>query len=273
VATVRDQRSQIVRYAHLVYEKGWVANHDGNLTARLPRGRYLSTPTATSKGDVDESKLIVVDRDRNVLQGRERSFSEFALHVAIYDERSDVDAVIHAHPPFATALAVSGGQMLRPIIPESVVSIGPAVPLVPFAAPGSEAATRQLAEAIARYDVVLLENHGVVAAGDDLEQAFLRVELVEHLARILHNSQAFGGPQFLSDAVVEPLLDKRRDVGLGPEARGVGRRDAYREYYQASSGSGARRAGRAASTRGDEPSTDRIVELVTEELLRTLGSS
>lgn len=217
----RDLRQQMLHYSQLVYEKGWVANHDGNLTARQSGDRLLATPTAMSKADIREQDLIVVDLQGQKVSGRRRPFSELALHSAIYEKRPDVKAVIHAHPPYATAMAVAGQSMERPILAEAVVSLGDKVPLVPFALPKTPAWTRGLETLCVSYDALLLENHGVIAYGDDLEQAFLRLELVEHLARILHLSVGFGGPRYLDPAHVAPLLQARAKAGLGPVARGV----------------------------------------------------
>lgn len=217
----RDDRRRILRYAHLVYSKGWVANHDGNLTCRQGPGRVLATPTAMSKGDVSEGDLVVVDHEGKKVSGKRRSFSEMALHLAVYRSRKDVGAVIHAHPPFATAMAVAGRGMDEPILAEAVVSLGPRIPLVPFAMPKTPEWVAGVEQHAVEFDAVLLQNHGVMAWGVDLEQAFLRLELVEHLATITHHSMAFGGPKTLETAHLAPLLESRRKAGLGPVARGA----------------------------------------------------
>lgn len=225
--TGADVREQIVHYSRLVYRKGWVANHEGNLTARYANGRYLSTPTAFSKADIWERDLIEVDEDRKVVRGFRRPFSEFSMHLAVYQARPDAQAVIHAHPPNATALSVVGRGLDRPIVAESVVSLGPVVPCLPFYMPGSADETSAIAEAARRFDVFLLGNHGVLALGDTLEQAFLRLEYAEHLADIERRALSLGGPRYLSWGQIQPLLDRRKSAGLGPEARGMSREDAY----------------------------------------------
>lgn len=225
--TGADVREQIVHYSRLVYTKGWVANHEGNLTARYANGRFLSTPTAFSKADVRERDLIEIDAEKNVLRGFRRPFSEFSLHLAVYQARPDAQAVIHAHPPSATALSVVGRGLDRPIIAESVVSLGPAVPCSPFFLPGSSDESQAVQQLAAVFDVFILGNHGVVALGDNLEQAFLRLEYVEHLAEIERRARQFGEPRYLSWAQIQPLLDRRKAAGLGPEARGMSREEAY----------------------------------------------
>ncbi|MEZ4462846.1 MAG: class II aldolase/adducin family protein [bacterium] len=225
-----DAREDIVRYSYLIYQKGWAANHEGNLTVRYANGRFLSTPTAFSKGDVRERDLIEVDAERNVVRGFRRPFSEFSLHLAAYAARPDVVAVIHAHPPAATAMSVIGRGLMRPIIAESVVSLGPVVPCSAFFLPGSSDESATVSQMAQRFDVFFLGNHGVLALGDSLEQAFLRLEYAEHLADIEARAIRIGEPRYLTWQQIQPLLDKRKSAGLGPEARGMSRDAAYGEF-------------------------------------------
>lgn len=214
----RGLRKEVVDTSRLLFERGWVANHDGNITVRLTDNCFLATPTATSKGDVSDSLLIEVDRQGKRLSGTARPFSEFNLHMAVYERRDDVKAVIHAHPPHATAIACSPGNPIeQPFIAEAIVSIGAVIPKVPFAVPGAEA-KKALAAVVDRVDAALLQNHGVVAWGANVEQAYLRLELVEHLARIAVLAQSVGGIRPLPNEVIAPLLAKRARAGLGKAA-------------------------------------------------------
>jgi L-fuculose-phosphate aldolase len=208
----------MVRYARALHERGWVANHDGNISARVGQGRFLATPTATSKADVDDKNLLEVDDQGNRVSGTSRRFSEINLHLAVYDKRSDVGAVVHAHPPYATALACSGQNLIEtPFIAEAIVSLGPSIPLVAFAAPG-KAAADALCPHLDKVDAVLLGNHGVLSWGPSIELAYLRMELVEHLARIATLAQAHGGVRPLPSDAIEPLLAARAKAGLGAAA-------------------------------------------------------
>jgi L-fuculose-phosphate aldolase len=178
----------------------------------------VATPTATSKRLVDRASLLVVDRDGNRVSGTTRRFGEINLHLAVYGARDDVGAVVHAHPPNATAIACSGARLIeRPFIAEAVVSLGASIPTVPFAPPGPEAC-RALAPHLPVVDVVLLANHGVLAWGADVETAFLRMELVEHLATIAIAAQSIGGVRPLPEAAMAPLLEARANAGLGKAA-------------------------------------------------------
>ncbi len=214
----RHLRDELIAVSRRLHERGWVANHDGNVTVRVGTDRWLATPTARSKADVDHDNLIEVDARGRRLSGTAKPFSELSLHLAIYAGRDDVAAVVHAHPPNATALACARSRLLeRPFIAEAVVSLGNGVPTVPFAMPGKPSADA-LAPLVGSFDAVLLENHGALAWGADLEQAYLRLELVEHLARIAVAAQAVGGVKPLPESAVAPLLAKRAKAGLGAAA-------------------------------------------------------
>jgi len=158
--------------------------------------------------------LLIVDETARVVRGRLRPFSELGLHLRVYRHRSDAGAVLHAHPPHATARAATGHD-LPCFLPEAVVSMGTHVPLVPFAAPGS-AAEEAIEPYLADFDGLLLENHGVLTWGDDSEQAFLRMELIEHLAHMAWIAQSTGGIRPLPEPVVARLLKSRAAAGLGP---------------------------------------------------------
>jgi L-fuculose-phosphate aldolase len=217
-------RAELADYAQRLHARGWVANHDGNLTARLgpatAQGRYLATPTATSKAAVRPDTLLTVDESGARVAGPGKPFSEIGLHLTVYRNRPDVNAVVHAHPPTATGFAVAGLSLGQPLIAEAVVSLGPGVPTVPFAAPGA-AACQALAPYVVEYDAVLLGGHGVLAWGVDVEQAYLRLELVEHLAKIALVAHQLGGARPVPASVVPALLEARTKAGLGPAARGA----------------------------------------------------
>ena len=213
----RKLRAEVADISARLYRKGWVANHDGNVSVRSG-DRFLATPTAFSKAAVTPDDVLTVDAAGKVVQGRHRVFSEWNLHAACY-ARPDVHAVVHAHPPMATGFSVSGARLLeKPFLAEAVVSLGPGIPTTAFAAPGPAAAAA-LAPLLAEHDAVLLANHGVIAVGADLEQAYLRLELVEHLANIAYFAHHTGGVRALPDAALPALLEARKKAGLGPAAR------------------------------------------------------
>ncbi|HUQ03225.1 MAG TPA: class II aldolase/adducin family protein [Kofleriaceae bacterium] len=213
-------RTQLAQYAQELHVRGWVANHDGNLTVR-DGARWLATPTATSKRKVTERGVLELDTAGKVV-GAGKVFGEIGLHLAVYHRRPDVGAVIHAHPPYATAIACARGgaadhPIARPFIAEAFVSLGPIVPRTTPAPPG-EPAVAALAPWCEDVDAVLLGGHGVMAWGADLEQALLRLELVEHLARIAITAAPIGGVEPLPEAWVPALLAARAKAGIGKAA-------------------------------------------------------
>lgn len=185
---------------------------------RSSTGRFLVTPTATAKAAITERLLLEVDENGKKVSGTTRPFGELTAHLAVYQKRGDVEAVVHAHPPNATAIACSGRNIIEtPFIAEAVVSIGDRIPLIPFTRPGDETAL-VLANHAADFDAVLFANHGVFTWGKDLEQAFLRMELVEHLATIAIRAESLGGVRQLPNDVIKKLLEKRAKAGLGQAA-------------------------------------------------------
>lgn len=216
--TELDSRNEMIRLCRLLWSRGWVANHDGNVTMRLGGGRILATPTGISKNLITVDQLLLVDAEGRKLGGRTRPFSELGLHLRVYRLRPDVHAVLHGHPPTATGFALAGMGLDIPAMPEPVVSLGPGVPTVPYAFPGAEAEAA-LAPFVQHHDAVLLARHGVLTWGVDPEQAYLRMELVEHLARITLVAYQLGGVPALPADHVERLMQARAKAGLGPAGR------------------------------------------------------
>jgi L-fuculose-phosphate aldolase len=198
--------------------KGWVSNHDGNISVRCESG-FVATPTARSKADLKEKDLLEVDVRGQRTGGASGSvFSEFAVHSRVFAARSDVMAVVHAHPPHATAVGCAQQEMLTTAIPEAVISLGPGIPLVGLALPQSQELWNELDPLLAYYDAVLVAGNGVFSWGTTLEQAFLRLELIEHIAEISLKSLSLGGPKLLAPEQVRALLKKREAAGLARPA-------------------------------------------------------
>ena len=209
-------RADVAAVARQLHAAGWIANHDGNVTAR-DGARFVATPTATSKRVVGERDLIEVDARGQVI-GRGKVFGEIGLHLVVYERRPDVGAVVHAHPPCATAIASARGNPIeQPFIAEAVVSLGPRIPKIAFAQPG-EPARAALAPWCELVDAALLGNHGAIAWGKDVETALLRLELVEHLAKIALAALPLGGTEPLPDSAIAPLLQARAKAGIGRAA-------------------------------------------------------
>lgn len=219
----------LVKYSRRLWEQGYVANHDGNISVKVDQRKLLTTPTAMSKIDIQEEDLLLVDiATGKVLSGTRKVFSEIALHLEWYRVRPDVRAVVHAHPPVSFAMGCTGLETDPRVTPEAIVSLGDRVPLAPVALPGSVESKQQIRSLGEIYDVIALGNHGLISAGADIEQAYLRMELVEHLSKVQQAAQAFGGMRLIPERFVAELLDRRKKAGLGPEARGLPRAELER---------------------------------------------
>ncbi|HYH95119.1 class II aldolase/adducin family protein [Hyalangium sp.] len=209
-------RADVVGTSRRLHENGWVANHDGNVSVRLKGGRFLITCTAVSKRDIDDASLLVVDAQGKVLEGRRKPFGELELHLATYRARPEAQVVIHAHPPVATAFGLVGQELSPIALPEMVVSLGERVPTLPRAMPKDPEGLKRVEAAAAEYDAFLLAGNGALTLGEDLTQALLRMELVEHYAKILMAARSLGTVQPLEPGDVQKLLEARKKAGLGP---------------------------------------------------------
>jgi L-fuculose-phosphate aldolase len=206
--TEQEYRHDLVNVCHRIYEKGWVAMNDGNVSIRLDSDRVLCTPTAVSKGMVELDDLIVVDMEGQILDGCRDCTSEIAMHITVYSLRPDVRSVVHAHPPVATGFAAAGRALDKALLPEVVINLG-AVPLASYGLPGTPALSDGMRPFIPNYDALLLENHGCTCWGGDVLQAFFRMEIVEHFARITFVAEMLGGARALPRVEVEKLFASR----------------------------------------------------------------
>jgi L-fuculose-phosphate aldolase len=217
----RRHRLDIVRYGRMLHESGYVAATDGNLSVRLDEDRLLITPTCISKGRMRSSDLVVVDMTGRRVSGKRRVSSELGMHLLIYRLRPDVNGVVHAHPPTATGFAASGFDLNRPLVCEVVVGLG-SIPLARYGTPGTPELTDALEPLIPGHDAILMANHGVVTFGSTLESAYMKMETVEHFARISLVTRMLGNEQPLGEKEVEKLHEVRhRYNGGSPSVRGT----------------------------------------------------
>ena len=207
----RSLRCEIVRVCRRLYERGLIAGGEGNVSARRDAETLLVTPAGASKVDVAEDDLVVVDHSGKPVAGSGRASSELGMHLRIYDRRPDVGAVVHAHPPYATAFAVAGEDLMSPVLPEIVVLIG-GVPLVPYATPGSPALAAAIEPFLELHDAFLMANHGATSFGSTLSIAHQRMESLEHAARTLYLARNLGRVTTLTEAQRDALLQLRRSA-------------------------------------------------------------
>ncbi len=211
--TETEHRQKIVQIGRLMYEKGWVAANDGNISVRLGGDRLLVTPTGVSKGMMSPDDLVICDLQGCPLEGAGQCTSEILMHLTIYEMRPDVTAVVHAHPPVATGFAVAGRALDLGLLPEVVIGLG-CIPLAEYGLPGTSELSEALRPYISGYDALLMANHGAVCYADDLWKAFFRMETVEHFARITLVAELLGGPKPLPRVEIDKLLDSRARYGV-----------------------------------------------------------
>ncbi len=204
-ATERETAgAAIVRVCRRLYERGLVAGPDGNVSVRLENDSILVTPSGMSKVDVEPNDLVLVDLTGAVLEGTRPPSSELRMHLRIYQRRSDVRAVVHAHPPTATGFAVAGESFVAPILPEVILQMGE-VPLVSYRTPGTDQLADTFDTQLARHDAFLMANHGATTLGPTLGLAHQRMESLEHAARIVFTARMLGKVNELSATDVEAL--------------------------------------------------------------------
>lgn len=197
--TYETQRALMCTVGKLLYDRGYVASNDGNLSVKVEPGRLLVTPSGVSKGRMTPDMLLVTDLEGNVLEGDRHPSSETKMHLAVYRSRPDVGAVVHAHPTVSTAFAVCRRGLETPYLSELAAGLG-TVPCTPsFAMLSTDEVPRSVEPYLADHCAVLLANHGVLTWGEDLWEAFDRMETVEHTAKIVMNAQMLGDPVALTE--------------------------------------------------------------------------
>lgn len=207
-ATHARARADIVEVCRRLYDRGLIAGPDGNVSVRIAGGRVLVTPAGMCKIDVRPQDLIELDLDGERRHGRGMPSSEILMHLRIYQRRGDVNAVVHAHPPAATAFAVAGEPIMDAVLPEVILQMG-AVALVPYSTPGTRALPDSMEPFLAAHDAFLLANHGATTVGATLTAAHQRMESLEHAAKILLGARQLGQVTRLTDDAVRELRARR----------------------------------------------------------------
>jgi L-fuculose-phosphate aldolase len=206
-------RADIVEVGRRLYARGYVASNDGNISVRLGADRLLVTPRGVSKGFMSPDMMCVTDLDGRKLQGERDPSSEILMHLEVYRQRPDVQAVVHAHPPTATGFAVAGIPLDRAVLAEVLTTLG-SIPIAHYATPS----TSELPEAVRLYikahDGMLLANHGALTAGADLFSAYFKMETIEHFARISLVARLLGRENLISREEVMRLQELRGSYGI-----------------------------------------------------------
>jgi len=210
-------RADIVEVGRRMYARGYTASNDGNISLRLDASRLLMTPTSVCKGFMTVDMMCITDLDGKKIAGDRNPSSEMQMHLEVYRQRPEVQAVVHAHPPIATGFAVAGIPLDRAVLAEVVTTLG-SVPIAEYATPS----TRELPEAVRKYvkthDGMLLANHGALTLGADVFAAYYKMETIEHFAKISLVARMLGGERLLSREEVMRLEKLRGSYGIAAPA-------------------------------------------------------
>lgn len=221
-----DIREQMCDVCHKMWQLGWVAANDGNVSVKLPDGNFLATPTGISKSFITPDKLVVIDGEGKVIDGLPgyKPSSEIKMHLRCYRERPDVGSVVHAHPPTATGYAVAGKSMDEYSMIETVIAIG-SIPLTPYGTPSTDEVPEAITPYLQEHDVMLLQNHGALTVGADLITAYYRMETLELYAKISLTAHLLGGAQEISREKIDVLMDLRENY-----YKVTGKHPGYKKY-------------------------------------------
>lgn len=187
-------REQICEVGHNLWQLGFVAANDGNISVKLDDGTFLATPTGTSKRILKPEMLIKMNANNEIVHCPEgfKPSSEFKMHLRCYRERPEINAVVHAHPPTATGYAIAHIPLDEYTMPEAIIFLG-SVPIAPYGTPGTEEVPDSVAPFLPDHDTILLMNHGALTVGVDLTQAYYRMETLEHFAKVSLVAHQLGG--------------------------------------------------------------------------------
>lgn len=216
---------QICDVCHKMWQLGWVAANDGNVSVQLPDKTFLATPTGISKSFITPDLLVHIDREGNVLEAADglRPSSEIRMHLRCYEEREDVHAVLHAHPPAATGYAVANVALDEYSMIETVIALG-SIPVTPYGTPSTYEVPEAIAPYLGEHDAVLLQNHGALTVGADLLTAYYRMETLELFAKISLNAHILDGAKEISGENISRLISMREGYGV------TGRHPGYKKY-------------------------------------------
>lgn len=204
MGTEHKLRQRLVRICRMLHQKNFIAAMDGNVSVKFGDG-LLTTPSGVNKGFLEEEHLLLVDWNGRVVEGEGQPTSELAMHLAVYRLRPEVEAVIHAHPPMATAFSIAGISLEDFVLPEVVMTLG-VIPTAAYATPTTEEVPAAICDLIRNHDALILERHGALTVGQDLMEAYNKMEKLEHSALIIFAALQLGTVQCLPPREVDKLM-------------------------------------------------------------------
>lgn len=206
-----ELRHQLVDFGRRLWERNLVGATEGNLSCRVSDRAVLCTPSGESKGHLKPADMVLIDLDGEPLRRTQRPSSEIRIHLNAFKRRPDVQAVIHAHPLTATAFALAHRPIPEGLLPEGEVILGP-VALCSFGMPGTDELPKTMDPFLVEHDTFLLANHGAVALGNTLADAFWRMETLERVAQVVRDAFVLGGPVPLPESALPHLRQLRLDL-------------------------------------------------------------
>lgn len=274
-------KQDICEIGRRLYEKGFAAANDGNITVRISENEVLCTPTMHSKGFLKPEDISTVDMTGKQISGRKKRSSEALLHLEIYKQRPDIKSVVHCHPPHATAFAVAREPIPQCVLPEVEVFLGD-VPITKYETPGGQAFADTIIPFVEKCNVIILANHGTVSFGEDVEKAYWWTEILDAYCRILLLSRQLGGVQYLDQQKSQELLDLKdkwgfTDPRLTEEFKNcdICANDVFRDTWadsgverKAFDAPPAMPPAAPAATPTDE---ERLVQMITEQVMKQLS--
>jgi len=195
---LNDATGKIVEFGRKMYNRNLVCGSSGNLSMRLDNNNILITGTDTHLGDLNSNDLVVIDPAGNIVSGIKKPSSEYRMHLLFYSLRHEINACCHAHPPYITAFAATGKKLSGGILPEIVLAVGP-IAHTDYAAPGTKAVPESMKPFASQHNAFILANHGGMTIGRTLDEAFNRMETVEHYAHIIYIAAQLGEPMPLTN--------------------------------------------------------------------------
>lgn len=218
-----EAKNTIIEIGKRMYQKGFVAANDGNISCKVSEDTIWATPTGVSKGYMTPDMLVKMKLNGEILEGTNKPSSEVKMHIRVYQENPMVNAVTHAHPLVATSFAIAGICLDKAILPEAVVQLG-TVPIATYATPGTQGIPDSIAPYCNSHNAVLLANHGAISWGENLLEAYYRMESLEYYATILmYTGNIIGRANVLTNKQIEELINIREKLGITSGGNPIGR--------------------------------------------------
>ncbi|MBP7935062.1 MAG: class II aldolase/adducin family protein [Phycisphaerae bacterium] len=267
-------KQEICEVGRKIYTKGFAAANDGNISCRIDKNTVLCTPTMVSKGFLKPDDICTVQMDGKQIAGRKKRTSEVLLHLEIYKQAPEVNAVVHCHPPHATAFSVAGETIPSCILPEVEVFLG-TIPTTAYETPGAQDFANTILPFVTKSKIAVLKNHGTVSWGETVDRAYWWTEILDAYCRILLLAKQIGRVERISEPKVEELLDLKERFGIGVDPRRLQNADLCvntdfgRGYGQASCCSKPPDATMEAAASGpwSDADMEKIVQEITDRIM------